>query len=380
MARKKRDQICGVYKIENLINGKAYIGQSRDIIGRWNRHISSMKTGTQVLYNAMRKYGVENFNFEILIECEEDLLDLMEIYYIKKYNTYIHSENSNGYNMTTGGDFIKGRSINTKRVCCDDKIFDSVQDCMDYLKTDINHSCFITYLNGTCGMPKELYDRGLRYIDKQMSDYRIKKSFSENCIENFSKPTMCDDIEFKSAKDVADYLNMPINRITSYLNHHRNMPKELYDRGLRYKDEPKESYIISEWHNKGVKHNNSKCVVCDNMFFECIARCAEYYNERRNNMSRWLSGYCGMPKKYKDLNLHYATKEEIENENIKLEKHNTKIEVFKDGKSMGVFKSATELEKCSIELFKVKFIQSSISRVAIGKRKHHKGYTFKYID
>ena len=47
----------------------------------------------------MRKYGIENFSIELLVECKEGDLESYEIMFIDKYNTY-HS----GYNATRGGD------------------------------------------------------------------------------------------------------------------------------------------------------------------------------------------------------------------------------------------------------------------------------------
>lgn len=55
------------------------------------------------------------------------------------------------------------------------------------------------------------------------------------------------------------------------------------------------------------------------------------------------------------------------------------VEVFKDGKSLGVFPSTCELEKQSEELFGVKLLHTKICLVCNGKQKHHKGFTFKYL-
>lgn len=52
------------------------------------------------LYNAMNKYGIENFVVEELIECPNDELDSYEKMYIEKLQTYEH----NGYNVTKGGE------------------------------------------------------------------------------------------------------------------------------------------------------------------------------------------------------------------------------------------------------------------------------------
>lgn len=88
---------CGIYKIENMINGKMYIGQSINIERRWARH--RYATDDFAIHRAIRKYGIENFSFSILEECSEKNLDDKEIYWITKYNSLI----PNGYNMIEGG-------------------------------------------------------------------------------------------------------------------------------------------------------------------------------------------------------------------------------------------------------------------------------------
>lgn len=95
---------CGIYKITNLINNHSYIGQSININRRWYQEKTKAFQSDTDWYNsplsqAFRKYGIENFSFEILEECSADELNNKEIYYIEKYNTY-----QDGYNRTTGGD------------------------------------------------------------------------------------------------------------------------------------------------------------------------------------------------------------------------------------------------------------------------------------
>lgn len=104
MGRKRkehREEICGIYKITNKINGKCYIGQSIDIYKRWYTH-KSPKTWAadkgKVLYRAFVKYGIENFTFEIIEECSRKQLDIREKYWVRYFDSY-----SNGYNMTKGG-------------------------------------------------------------------------------------------------------------------------------------------------------------------------------------------------------------------------------------------------------------------------------------
>lgn len=76
---------CGIYKITNLVNGMCYVGQSVDIANRWKQHIKrgiGAETPTKnKLYPAMAEFGVENFSFEIIEECEKELLDKKEDYW-----------------------------------------------------------------------------------------------------------------------------------------------------------------------------------------------------------------------------------------------------------------------------------------------------------
>lgn len=92
-----------VYKITNLINNKAYIGSSIRVKERWKQHINASKnpnnpTYNYPLYQAFRKYGVENFNFEILnddFDCLEDMCN-----YEKNMIIYFNTCGQNGYNQT----------------------------------------------------------------------------------------------------------------------------------------------------------------------------------------------------------------------------------------------------------------------------------------
>lgn len=101
--------MVGIYKITNKINNKSYIGQSIDIERRWRQHKtepfnSNADTYNTIFYRAIRKYGLDNFQFEILEQCSEDQLNEKEKYWIQQYNTYMDNPNSQGYNMTKGGE------------------------------------------------------------------------------------------------------------------------------------------------------------------------------------------------------------------------------------------------------------------------------------
>lgn len=96
-----KQKICGIYKITNNLNGKCYVGQSKDIKRRWKEHQSKWMQRNEpqkALYRAFKKYGVENFSFEILQKCPVAELDEREEYWIRKLDSC-----KNGYNMNNGG-------------------------------------------------------------------------------------------------------------------------------------------------------------------------------------------------------------------------------------------------------------------------------------
>ena len=91
-----------IYKITNLINNKAYVGQTiRGLDKRIKQYKSNLGGGQYALKNAFNKYGFDNFLFEELFIC----FDKHDLNYFEKY--FINSLDSlypNGYNLTTGGD------------------------------------------------------------------------------------------------------------------------------------------------------------------------------------------------------------------------------------------------------------------------------------
>ena len=86
-----KERKTGIYKITNLENGMSYVGQSVDIAERWKQHIKrgigAEAPTRNKLYPAMLQFGVENFTFEIVEECDKSLLDSREDYYQEFFHT-----------------------------------------------------------------------------------------------------------------------------------------------------------------------------------------------------------------------------------------------------------------------------------------------------
>lgn len=92
-----------IYKITNIVNGKIYVGLTTTTLQqRWDGHIRNSKTSNRHLYNAMRKYGLDNFTIEE-IDSTDDFKKLGELerHYINKYNS---QDPNKGYNITAGGE------------------------------------------------------------------------------------------------------------------------------------------------------------------------------------------------------------------------------------------------------------------------------------
>ena len=78
--------MIGIYKITNP-KSKIYIGQSIDIEKRFKQYQSLCNSKSQTkLYRSLNKYGVENHIFEIIEECDLDLLNEKERYYQEFYD------------------------------------------------------------------------------------------------------------------------------------------------------------------------------------------------------------------------------------------------------------------------------------------------------
>lgn len=104
-----------IYMIKNVVNKKVYIGQTKNYKKRWLTHINNAKNhsgGCWKLYNAINKYGLCMFDFEVISEVFgstekelKDKLNRLEIYFINYYKS-----TEWGYNLTIGGNQVVNTS------------------------------------------------------------------------------------------------------------------------------------------------------------------------------------------------------------------------------------------------------------------------------
>ena len=127
-----------IYKVTNLISKKVYIGETKEKnpFDRWRRHINKFtkNSGCPALRDAVKKYGLQNFKFEILFFCFDDDRFKFEIQTIEKYNSLV----PNGYNISKGG--YGGGFINKKHT---PETIKKIKDTLNklYDNEDIRKKC-----------------------------------------------------------------------------------------------------------------------------------------------------------------------------------------------------------------------------------------------
>lgn len=94
-----------VYLAQNKLNGKCYIGKTTKTLNRRKaQHLYDAKHRNSYFNNAIQKYGIKSFVWEVIDVCkEEPMLNKLEKFYIFIFNSF-----ENGYNLTKGGEGISG--------------------------------------------------------------------------------------------------------------------------------------------------------------------------------------------------------------------------------------------------------------------------------
>lgn len=134
-----------IYVITNDVNGKQYVGQTRQSLKRrWMEHVCDANHGSRcAIHCAIRKYGVEHFHIQqIDVACSTDELDYKECYWIETLNTMT----PNGYNLVSGGkvpiwtdairEKVSGKNHWTKRQSFSQETLQKKHDAL-YMKPSI---------------------------------------------------------------------------------------------------------------------------------------------------------------------------------------------------------------------------------------------------
>lgn len=284
----------------------------------------------------------------------------------------------------------------------------------------VNHKVYIgqTTLNG--GFKERYSTKGNSLIERVYNTYKpktnkIKKSLYNRHLyysiekygfESFKVYEIIDVAFSKTELDIKEdsWINIYDSINNGYNNMHGGSNGKMSDESKRkisisWKEKYKNGYVSP---NKGSRHTKewkqrmsivhsgknpfaSKVVCLENgKIYDCIKDAEEELN---------ITGISAVCRKIRKTckNKHWMyydeyinkTEEEIKeiiNSDTKTKRKIKQVEVFKNGISLGIFESTKYISENSEKLFNIKFSSNSICRVCNGKRKHHKGYVFKYIE
>lgn len=240
-----------VYKHTNKINGKSYIGiTSRKPEDRWGNNGRKYRglNDSGCFYNAIRKYGWDNFTHNILFTgLNEEEAKLKEKEMISFYNSFA----PNGYNLTLGGEgtcgyipderFRKRRSElvtggnnpTAHKVLYGDIIFDTIDDCANYL--NVNRNKIVRWITGITVIPKIHFDNNLRFIDVE-PNYKLSKNRASK-----GDRVLFNNVVYNSVPECAKVIGVGVSRLRDWLNGENGLKDDysyLIDTDLSYVDRP----------------------------------------------------------------------------------------------------------------------------------------------
>ena len=200
-----------IYKIENDINNKVYIGQTISTIAeRWHGHMSAAlneKRCKSALYNAMRKYGREKFHIHEIINVSHatkdgliNELNRLEKDYILQYQSLT---SQNGYNVEVGGDNKKvaGRKVN--KYDTDLNYICSYESCEEAGRQNDIDGCTVY---GCC---KHQYYTAGGYVWAFDGEEPVKPHYKQRCEYNYKEKPKSQKTkrEYKSKKLPKDVIH-----------------------------------------------------------------------------------------------------------------------------------------------------------------------------
>ena len=248
--------MVGIYKITSP-TGRIYIGQSIDIMFRWKTYNQKLKKNSQPrLYRSFLKHGVENHIFEIIEECEFDILDCRERHYQEVFDTI--SKNGLNCTITKCGEnkmkYLKG--LNSKSIEVYDTFYHihyaSIGEASE--KSGIYKSQLRDKLSG------KIYNN-TRFVYKKDWDENI---FKELKVFKYGTKVI-DTITFQVFDNVsiaAEIYNIPKATLYDYLN--ERVPNKT---NLVYLEEIKRQ-------EKNKQNNGIKLIDCNGMIYKSISEAA----------------------------------------------------------------------------------------------------------
>jgi group I intron endonuclease len=284
-------KISGIYKIQNKINNKVYIGSSIDVSDRWKQHIRELKSKyhhNQNLQNAWHDQGDKNFEFEV-IEIVEDINKLIdrEQYYIDLTKCY---DSNYGYNVSPKAGSCLGvkrtekekrwlSKVNSGERSCQAKIKekDAIKICERIVRGESINLIAKDYSKGIVSAIK--HGKTWKHISKDYIDHFPRKSIKipSKINETTSKTNkLPSKSKQKSIIEEIHKLYMEfIDSVSEHLVLPKHFVKELVNDCKDMKLNAKEKEILK------VKSNKS-----DKYLFSGLITCSDCSKKFRGQMSR----------------------------------------------------------------------------------------------
>jgi group I intron endonuclease len=366
--------MIGIYKIENKVNGKVYVGQSVNIESRWKAHKSELRRDTHYnthLQKSWNKYGEDNFEFSVIEECLEQELDDKEIYWIDYYHC---CEAEYGYNSQIGGT----GDILYRPVLQFDLSGNFIKEWKNSREAFLSTGTPQQGIYGCC-MKKFKHSRYFiwvykdDYIDKSSLDWYLQNQKSKNVNQydlygRFIKT-------WKNHKEIKNTLGYNVSQCTSHtlLSSHGYI-------WLYTDDDTKltEEYCYNVRHslnficNKPFYQVNSECEIIKE--YNCLRESIEDgYNERMvNECLRGLrdkaKGYIWIYKnEYENLTVEKC--HEIFNKPIEI-KYYEILQYDLYGNFVHKYDFLNDVPK--------EFLKSNIADCCRGRKKQYKGYIWEF--
>lgn len=339
---------CGVYKITNLKNGKCYIGQSIQLKERFRCH--RKHKDKSLFHNAIRKHGIENFHFEVLIYCDRRDLNLYENLFILTFNT----RSPNGYNLDMDGSYAEPRSLETRKKMSDRlkikhpndrKLIDitgrtwrNVTECAKELNVRGGH--LSSMLSGKRLWYKHLKLLDIHYYDEHPENYEfVQMEEIENVIPKYVKrnPLIKYDIKdlhklggknpsskkvidkdgriWYSASECSEELQINTRNFRQMLNGRIPMLKRIEHLELKwfsdfkFKEDKTPRYEPKRKMKNRSKNQNlntaKKVIDRNGKIWESATECAKELGLNKDELRKYLNGKINEPKKIIGLDLKF---------------------------------------------------------------------------
>lgn len=246
----KELQKSGIYCIINLYNNKCYVGSSKNVYQRLSKHRSLLrknKHNNKILQNSWNKYKEDNFDYQILEFCNEDVLEKKEQYYIDNYNSDLNITKIVERNILSKESRKLQSETRIKKIASGEiklwgkeiyqydldgnfiRKFDTIKEAC--LKNNIHQSTICRFLNGT-------YKKGGGYLWSLTYEEKLKPYIKSK--RNLNK--LCKQVE------VLDYYSLKViysfNSLKECAKFFKCFPSSISN-AIKVKQKFKQKYMIT---------------------------------------------------------------------------------------------------------------------------------------